>query len=459
MTFSEIDYCKDPLSVDTRKVDTPTLNYLNYKCQQRMRLKNKGLKLSQKRASDSKLLTAQGDENKTGFENEVVECYENINNGFLDLKHLNPNFWNTFTDVPSYLLEGLKGDWDLAKAAGKFMGNMIPMMITAIFTEEGAIMIAEGIATEKAARMLINYTFKSIAKASAAITKELGIESVQKGAEAASRYFFTFTESIITRNFTNVMKIVKYGVQEAVEEGALIEGEAVVAAACPPCACIIALLDAVILIGMVMDMLDPFGCATGAEAVKSFNATALNQYQTSWNTGFADSILASVMPNIQMENGTVIGRRHNQWPIEYDASQLFESYSDNIPIDDDTLRQTSLWNPDLSADKQSWNDPDLSPTDPESVRPNWEDVYNSFLEMYIDTLQVNVYGQTIIRETEENWDDTYYFDPLDPGIKFHGNFALKVSNQNTVTAQWVYQWWPLLFLAFIILIFVIIKLL
>ena len=219
MTFSETDYCKDPLSVDTKETKAPTLNYLNYTCQQKMRLKNKGLKLSRKRGTDSNLLKVQGDETKTGFENEVTECYENINAGFLDLKHLNPEFWNAFTDVPSYVYERMKGDWDLIKSAGKFMGKMIPMMITAIFTEEGALMRIEGLGTEKAARMIINHTFEMIAKASTAVAEKLEIESFQKGAEAASRYFFTFTESIITRNFTNAMKIVRYGVQEAVEEG------------------------------------------------------------------------------------------------------------------------------------------------------------------------------------------------------------------------------------------------
>jgi hypothetical protein len=95
--------------------------------------------------------------------------------------------------------------------------------------------------------------------------------------------------------------------------------------------------------------------------------------------------------------------------------------------------------------------------DGEKLEYSWLSLQLILASRYMGALTRNSYGQKI--NFAPNTGNERLLTLSDINLKeIRGRLALRLSNNNTDMAKWIYAWWPFLLLVFFILVFVIIKL-
>lgn len=219
-----------------------------------------------------------------------------------------------------------------------------------------------------------------------------------------------------------------------------LAGKAAGAAACPPCAVALVAIVLFQVGSVIFDAVDPFGCNDGVQTVKQFNAEVLDIIQDALDTEVRDTYLSAYSGGIEMPDGTVIGVE-NRWPMEYDVLNM--GNTDLVEPHPDTIAKVG--------------DLPLVDEDGEKVEYSWLALELILASRYMGALTRNSYGQKI--NFAPNTGNERLLTLSDINLKeIRGALALRLSNNNTDMAKWIYAWWPLLLFVFFILVFVIIKL-
>ena len=271
---------------------------------------------------------------------------------------------------------------------GKFVVTVPLTMIQGILTPEGLAFLAKFEGVLLGGELVMNVMLRSLAKG---VGKNI-MESAAKMAleEGTTRFSFAFiNNAIMTKALTTAIEAGSYA-SYALTTLKLISTSASV---------VLSILNIVMIIGMIIDMIDPSGYN------EMLDADNLEEFIKYFNLSFTTSFLDGFI-NGQDEFGNPIYGA--VWPVEYYADQM---------LNNETTEE---------YDAKAF-------------------IYN--IE-YLAALKYNSLGQLICYGQEQK---TLINNPMIE--KAAKRFSLILSDNNTIVYDWIYRLWPIL-LVFLILIII-----
>ena len=413
-----IEYNKDPVK-NSYNLGNQQIQYFNTKNEIDKKINDKaytrGLEIQ---ARENALLK---DNEPSDFDTELAIMKSDMSNdGVVQLKHCSMAFWGAFVKAYKSLF-----DWQTAMA--KVVPAMLEGLVKMMVTPEGIKVFSEIIGFDIGVKLTVTLIYQGINK----VLINTGVKAAESAAEmVAQKVICTAAKNLMT----GAVMVIR-GAEAAAE----MSEEIIVAAACPPCGVVMTALFWVQIIGLLLDLIDPFHCADGAATVEALDADALNNTINGYNTVFKDNILSSGVGSTKLSNGDVIVNE-SIWPIQFPGLNLFDR--DLILPHQDTLLAIGLCTQEQ--------------IDNEECTRNWDDVYLYYQCQYLQTLKINSAGLPC--NIPLTFDSSDILEFKNVNLKYKGKLAMTIANKNPDIADWIYKWWPIIVLIFIIIILCIIKL-
>ena len=203
-------------------------------------------------------------------------------------------------------------------------------------------------------------------------------------------------------------------------------------------------LMTVMMLGMIIDMFDPFNCGEIESAFLGINSYQLDQIVTAFHESYQNLFVNSLEQGgiIVTDTGEIIGKE-TSWPIEYNPLGVL-NYESVLPHQD-TLISVGL----------PVCDETLYGVKNKGI-PTWSDIYEYFYVLYMNSLEVNSYGFPIEKICKVGSAPTF------SGLSFkqrERDILMKIAHDNTKAANFLEKWWPLFSVILVILCVIIIYLL